>query len=78
MPPTQTQLKTVHLGGIHVLNLTIEAQGVLPSESVYEIDLVQKCEVKKKKKARDFPGGPVAKTPCCQCRGPEFNHWSGN
>ena len=27
---------------------------------------------------RDFPGGPVAKTPCSQCRGPEFNPWSGN
>ena len=25
---------------------------------------------------RDFPGGPVAKTP--QSRGPGFNHWSGN
>ena len=27
---------------------------------------------------RDFPGGPVAKTPSCQCRGPGFNPWSGN
>ena len=27
---------------------------------------------------RDFPGGPIAKTPCFQCRGPEFNPWSGN
>ena len=26
----------------------------------------------------DFPGGPVAKTPCSQCKGPEFNSWSGN
>ena len=26
----------------------------------------------------DFPGGPVAKTPCPQCRGPGFNPWSGN
>ena len=25
-----------------------------------------------------FPGGPVVKTPCSQCRGPRFNPWSGN
>ena len=27
---------------------------------------------------KDFPGGPVAKTPCSQCREPRFNPWSGN
>ena len=26
---------------------------------------------------RDFPGGPVVKTPCSQCRGPGFDPWSG-
>ena len=26
----------------------------------------------------DFPGGPVAKTSCSQCREPRFNPWSGN
>ena len=26
----------------------------------------------------DFPGGPVAKIPYSQCRGPVFNPWSGN
>ena len=26
----------------------------------------------------DFPGGSAAKTPCFQCRGPEFDPWSGN
>ena len=26
----------------------------------------------------DFPGGPVAKTPGSQCRGPRFNPWLGN
>ena len=42
------------------------------------------CLVKGKKKFkeyknyRDFPGGPVAKTPHSQCRGPGFNPWSGN
>ena len=37
-------------------------------------------EVKKKKKMkmRDFAGGPVAKTPSSQCRGPGFDPWSGN
>ena len=27
---------------------------------------------------RDVPGGPVAKTPSSQCRGPMFDPWSGN
>ena len=27
---------------------------------------------------REFPGGPVAKTPHSQCRGPGFAPWSGN
>ena len=27
---------------------------------------------------RDFPGGPVGKTPRSQCRGPRFDPWSGN
>ena len=27
---------------------------------------------------RDFPGGPVGKTPCSLCRGPGFNPWLGN
>ena len=27
---------------------------------------------------RDFPGGPVAKTPWSQSKEPEFNPWSGN
>ena len=27
---------------------------------------------------RDFPGGPVAKTPRSQYKGPWFNPWLGN
>ena len=27
---------------------------------------------------RDFPSGPVVKTPCSLCRGPGFNPWSGS
>ena len=27
---------------------------------------------------RDFPGSPVAKTSCSQCRGPGFDSWLGN
>ena len=30
------------------------------------------------KEPGDFPGGPVNKTPGSQCRGPEFDPWSGN
>ena len=32
----------------------------------------------KKTQTRGFPGDPIAKTPCSQCRGPKFNSWSGN
>ena len=28
-----------------------------------------------KVKCRDFPGGPVARTLCFQCRGPGFDPW---
>ena len=28
--------------------------------------------------SRDFHSGPVAKTPCSQCRGTRFDPWSGN
>ena len=31
-----------------------------------------------KRMNRDFPGGPVVKTPLFQCRGRGFNPWSGN
>ena len=27
---------------------------------------------------QDFPGGPVAKTPSSECRGPGLDPWSGN
>ena len=32
----------------------------------------------KKSDLRDFPGGPVVKTPSFQCRGCGFGPWSGN
>ena len=32
---------------------------------------------KKSTNNRDFPGGPVVKTPCSQCKGPGFDSWSG-
>ena len=31
-----------------------------------------------KKGHKDFPGGPVVKTLCCQCREHRFNPWSEN
>ena len=30
------------------------------------------------KNSRNFPGVPVSKTPCSQCRGLRFHPWSGN
>jgi len=32
----------------------------------------------RKRKAGDFPAGPVVKTPYYQCRGISFKPWSGN
>ena len=32
----------------------------------------------KKRIRQDFLGGPVARTPHSQCRGPRFDPWSGN
>ena len=28
--------------------------------------------------SRDFPGGPVVKTPCFQCKERRLDPWSGN
>ena len=43
----------------------------------YENNPIYNC-IKKPNQTRDFPGGPVVKTPCFQCRGHEFDPWSGN
>ena len=32
----------------------------------------------KRQNSWDFPGGPMAKTPCSQHREPGFSPWSGN
>ena len=32
----------------------------------------------KTKWSKDIPGGPMVKTPCSQCKGPEFDPWLGN
>ena len=50
--------------------------GLIPGQ----LTKIPRAKKKKKlsKKIRDFPGGPVAKTPCSQCRGPRFDPWSGN
>ena len=35
-------------------------------------------KITNEKREGDFAGGPVTKTPRSQCRGPEFDPWSGN
>ena len=40
--------------------------------------LPQRCITPCLKSSRGFPGSPVAKTLCFQCRGPQFHPWSGN
>ena len=42
------------------------------------LKLLNKMLRLKKKKPRDYPDGPVAKTPCSQSREPGFDPWSGN
>ena len=42
-------------------------------------DLKNSTKKKKKKNCgKNFPGSPVAKTPCSKCRRLGFNPWSGN
>ena len=43
-----------------------------PGQGFQSLDDLQKFHT------GDFPGGPVATTPCSQYKGPKFNLWSGN
>ena len=43
-----------------------------------EIKIDSSLNKTSREKTWNFPGGPVVKTPCSQCRGPGFNSWSGN
>ena len=47
-------------------------------DPVNEYVMITISVITKENASRDFPGGPVAKTPCSQCRGSGFNPWSGN
>ena len=55
---------------------------IIPNETeeAFEKNNINSWLKKKKKKQtfRDFPAGPVAKTPLSQCRGSRFVPWSGN
>ena len=46
------------------------------SQGLSALEMVSKLQLKLP--PGDFPGGPVAKTPCSQCKGPELDPWSGN
>ena len=46
-------------------------EGAVGPRILSEVGLENAC-------AGDFPGGPVAKSPCSQGRRPGFNPWSGN
>ena len=55
--------------------------GFFPSAALYPTNqlLTKCCQFLKKNIAhKDFPGGPVAKTLCSQCRVSGFHPWSGN
>ena len=43
-----------------------------------DLAIIIPSEVSQKEKDRDFPGGPVVKTPCFHCRGNGLDLWSGN
>ena len=54
-------------------------EGKGPGGWIQWFNQVCRCdEASVKIQNKDFPGGPVTKTSCSQCRGPAFNHWSGN
>ena len=46
-------------------------------QSLNHWEVLQKLVFKKKIQAKDFPGSPVVKTPCWQCREHSFDHCSG-
>ena len=50
---------------------------VLIQKSKVKLHANYLCPIEKLRK-QDFPGGPVAKTPRSQCRGPGFNLRAGN
>ena len=41
-------------------------------------DLIELFGTIFKDSLRDFPGDPVTKTACSQCKGPRFDLWLGN
>ena len=47
-------------------------------ELITEFSKVTGYAINSKINCRDLLSGPVAKTPCSQCRGPGFDSWSGN
>ena len=50
---------------------------VILSDSQVSLSLQEKLWIKNEE-VWNFPGGPVPKAICSQCRGPEFDPWSGN
>ena len=53
----------------------------MPAMKSYQLsttEMVLACFTCPRILSRDFPGGPVAKILCFQCRKPGFNPWSGN
>ena len=50
----------------------IAKQRVIPNKPIKEI------KWNHLKIFREFPGGPVVRTPCFYCQGPRFNSWLGN
>ena len=57
---------------IHKVLIQLNSKKKLIKKWAEELDIFPK------KTHRDFPGGPVVKTLCFQCRGPGFDPWSGN
>ena len=48
------------------------------SSIVYFVDYYIYFHSLKNRQCGNFPDGPVAKTPCSQCRGPRCEPWLGN
>ena len=86
--PEESQLQVCNLILPLMSSVTFIAEstglGLVPSSvGRQKIHLIRFWTTEKKllfkvTEREDFPGGPVVKTLCSQCRGPGFHPWSEN
>ena len=69
----------VRILGFHCCGLgSIPGRGTEIPQATCHGQKTKQTNKQKTPESREFPGGPVVKTPHSQFRGPGFNPWSGN